>query len=539
MGKRANLSAIWHPFQNLDTTVQNAVENWWNDLTGRIRTGTGPPISGVEAQPSDTKDKTSVDRADRAAGSATDSGIVSDAQKASTAVSAGDTTAVPKLESSFHGVLKNFGIAALVTGVICLARSLADNADVIKQAQVVEPLIRVGMAAIAEGNQVMSGQDVNMSELSKASQQFYNATNHTSWDSAQSIQAEEGKPLTGPKPSQTLTTINKGNPFSFLATGKLGGALGAVCGPIGQGLSIIVGFLGGPVTTVVGLITAPVLSGPINDLLSPLAHWLAGDAVNVVGASGASYGYNVDYGAQLAANDQAIAAGGRALQPTEVAQLQNNANSSVQQTFDSHNLAYRLFNPYDAHSLISRTMDNLSPSPNQNIATLASSFLKFGSTLASLPGKLFSTIVHAQTTTPYNYGFPVYGFSESEMNNPAVENPYTNASDVANMLSSPSSGCLNSDGSVNTSCPYIKNANTCFGVDITYSPDPENNNQPDWSVSGGNTTTEAYASNYPQRMCSSPDPNWLRLRFFIFDTETMESMGCYLGNSQSCSNVGF
>jgi hypothetical protein len=210
--------------------------------------------------------------------------------------------------------------------------------------------------------------------------------------------------------------------------GPVGAVLGPACstaGSIALGtLSLALDFTGvGALVGQVGTgIVTSIASGPI---LNQIAHWLAGNAVDVT-AVGADFGNNVNFGAKLAANDQAITAGGRALSHAEAGRLFAFENAQAQQDFQKHSIAYKLFNRYDEKSAISKLIDNTSPDPSQNIAKMGSMFLNFGHIFARVP-TLFASTAHAASAEPYDYGFPTYGFSQDEMSDPTVENPYENA----------------------------------------------------------------------------------------------------------------
>ncbi|MGH7233959.1 MAG: hypothetical protein ACREF7_00735, partial [Candidatus Saccharimonadales bacterium] len=288
----------------------------------------------------------------------------------------------------------------------------------------------------------------------------------------------------------------------------------------------VISFIGGPISAGFGLLVSSLVTPSI---VSTLAHWIAGEAIDP-NATGATYGNDINYGARLAANDQAIAAGGQALTDQESSQLSETEQCTSQLNFHSQSLAYLLVNPDDDRSLVSRLMDNVSPSVTQNVASLAHGIMNFGSYITGLPRDLFSSIVHAAPKTPYNYGFPEYGFSEAEMNNPAVENPFTNAGDVEQMLGDPSQGASSQGAYI------IQQAQTCFGV--TIAPTTESDGEVVWGVTGGNTVP-TYASINKDSQCSDTSTWWLQVRMFIFDTEDLESVACFEGDEESCDNVDF
>lgn len=151
--------------------------------------------------------------------------------------------------------------------------------------------------------------------------------------------------------------------------------------------------------------------------------------------------------------------------------------------------------------------------------------LNMGHTLATLPLQLLSGTVFANTNQPYNYGFPDYGYTQSELNNPAVNNPYQNATEVAIMLNN------------NTLGPIIqKESLQCFGVSFV-------DGTSGWDTNNSSQPINLYDSTYRQQGCGAPNglsaQQWLQVRMFIFDTQTIKGIDCYEGNNNSCISNGF
>ena len=516
MGKRASIS--WHPLSNLDSKVQNALEKWWKNFNSDVEDGASSDISTTTAA---NKNETAAEAADQGTSQGTADGLV---KQAGTVTSPTDTGGWSALQGSI-GLKIGLGGAALI-GVACLAYGIIQNASELKQAEVVMPLIRMGMEAIIVGSQVMRGQDVNMQELSKLSGSLDNSQNQ-SWTDATSIQAEQGEPLTGVDANSTIKSVGAQPPFSFLTQGVGGGILSTVCSAPVQILVTIVSFLGGPISAAVGFV-ASVLTGPIvSGFIKDLAGWLIGNPINPTSLTGPQYGNAVNYGSRLAADQQAIAAGGTALTTPQVAQLNTTETLAAQQQFSSQSLAYKLFNPDDPKTVASKVIDSFRPTLAGNFASLTSSFLNIGDAITSTFGDLFTTIVHAAPQAPYDYGFPEFGFSQTDLNNPLVENPFQNASDAVTILD---------NNGQNNEPDYISLAQQCFAVTISQTPDPDANGHLTWDISGGSTTPTL--SSISQQDCVRPgDNDWLRIRFFIFDTENTEAIGCYENDAESCNDI--
>lgn len=523
MGRRAGIT--WHPLKKLDRKLQGAAEKWAKSLFSEEESGAPPEIAteGPEntnnngSQP--TQGETDATNAESSA---------NDTTKTAQSGNVEDT------KTSITGKVAAGG-AALV-GVACLAYGVAKNVDVLKESEVVLPLIRMGMETIIVGNQVMSGQDVDMSELAQLSKQFTSIDQKTGktlgWDDAQSIQAEQGQQLTGVDATDTMRTVGQAPAGSWLSSGTLGGILGGVCSAPAQ---LAISFLGGPISGVVSFLIAktPPVEKLMGDITNHLASWLVGKAIDPSTLAGPDFGNAVNYGARLAANQQAIASGGTELSTAQSAQLQTTEDIASSQQFNTQSLAYRVLNPYDSRTLASHVIDSVSPSTTSEVASLAGGFLHIGSNIAASVGSIFTGTIHAAPKTPYNYGFPEYGFSEADLNNPLVEDPYANAAAVANLLDT---NCLNSDGTVNSGCSYISKANKCFGVNITYTPADGSSGGNLWDVVDGGSNVKM-SDDSSSNGCDDSSSDWLQVRFFIFDTESAQSLGCYENVAESCSAI--
>jgi hypothetical protein len=117
------------------------------------------------------------------------------------------------------------------------------------------------------------------------------------------------------------------------------------------------------------------------------------------------------------------------------------------------------------------------------------------------------------------------------MSNPAVANPYQNADVVVNQI-------------LPSHPQYIARAKTCFGAIIdptTFDITSWDGGTPAFNDSkDGIENTDCTVSTTAD--CSTSNSNacdWLRLRFYIFDTQTAESASCYGGDESDCARVGF
>jgi hypothetical protein len=428
-------------------------------------------------------------------------------------------------------------------GIACTLRHIDSQAGQIKDAQVVAPAIRIGVEAVATGDQVKSKQDVNLLALRAASEQLNGVTGDkgqkSSWYDAQSIQAELGHPGTGITPSPTLTDAGTAKtPFGVLnRPGSIQNTiLGKTCGgAIGLALTIA-GFA---TQTVGGFITTIAQTIITNQLAGEAANWLAGKALNLTPV-GADYGNTLNFGSFFAANDEAIGAGGRALSQDETQQTAALTNSVDQNDFNNHSLAYKLFDREDQRTLLSKMVDHTSPSPVQNFASLGASIFKVGHSFGTI---IASILPHAKAASAsYNYGVPRYGFSVAELADPRLENPFENACHVVGCPAKNIDGFMVGSNNELTAAgqKYHDWALKCLGADISKTDSGQ------WNVVSAKSSPVYKYLLDPHSGCNdTSDFNHVRLRFFILDTETMNSMACYNGEAsddeanQACNDIGF
>lgn len=523
MGKRAGID--WHPMKKLDKkTKQSLAERlteWRKQRQAKIDDG-DLSASTTSDTPGDTDSdaKKAANEEANKAKTATDETIQESKTVAkdieSGVVSEGPDSSLAKFQSST--ALKLAGGAAAAVGVVCMVKGISENMDALQHAKVVLPLMRVGMQAITLGNQVMVGKDVDMQQLGFFAKQLTDSKTDTSWLQARSIQAELGQPTDGPDMPADAKVDPNGNVVSEFMHAIPG--IDSICkaagSTAGQVIGIAISFVGGPVSAVAG-VAAGLASGPV---IQRLSAWLVGHPISI-DVAGANYGNYINYGARLAANDQAIASGGRKLSPVETAQLREIELNNNQDEQKKKSFADRMLNPYNTSSLLSSIIDKQSPTISGNVSNMASATMRIGNIFGSITRNFASLVtnnrVRAAAQTSYDYGFSKYGFSVSELNSQEVSNPFENGSKVADLLASTDGGS------------YIDRAKKCFGVTLGA----------DGSVAGG-TSSPAYKDiDNSGGNCGDPSVNWLRIRMYILDTETMEAAACWNGSTQSCENSGF
>ncbi len=533
MGKRD--AVTWHPIKRLDSKITGTIDQklsaWLAELKDRIKNGAPPeePASATGGEVKDQNNKTDeAATADNQKGaSAVDTvsgeaaGVAQDSERE---VAQGKIPAdvgpafIKQFTESTTGKVTLGGTAAL--GLACAADGIAQKADELKHSLVVLPLLRMGVQAISLGNQVMSGQDLDEAQLGFFSKLLSDA-NGVSWADAGSIQAELGQPLTGPDmPSSDNPGKIGENMFSQFFSYFPG--LDTVCKATSSGI-------GGFAMTIVNVVTGPIQfagslvlaqTGALNSVVSSLVRWIAGSPVPTV-VFGPQYGNFINYGARLAANDQAASMGGVKLSSAQALQFKNYELAMQSQTMAHEPIALKVFDPYSPDSLIGKAIDNVPANSNSNVASFFSSLINPLHIMAALKSP-FSSRVMADST--YDYGFPQIGFSLSDLSSVAYDNPYANADNAKALLS----GSGGQD--------YRDRAQNCFGV--TIAPD------------GGDVTTnfsqkvdpldKDYDKNDATHYCSDPSPNWTSIRFYVLDMKMAEAADCYVsGDDQSCTDSGF
>lgn len=524
MGKRSGIT--WHPMKQLDKKLLEGIDGrlskWQEDRKQRIQNGETDIKANPPGPPDPNKPADPQAAADTATASTETTNTIQDA-----AASTESTSSFESFRSSTS--LKLAGGIAAAVGILCTIKGLADNFDAVKYTNLVLPMMRAGMESISVGDQIKSGKDVDLKQLALYSKQLYQAEKKVSNGNktetvpassafgARSIQAEQGKPLTGQDlPSEAK--VGDGTNFISDFIGQFPGidtickAAASTAGQIG---TFAIDFIGGPFSAVGGLVFGATVA-PL--VLDKVIHWLAGAPLDILNVAGAPYGNIINYGARFAANDSAMAAGGRPLTGTETAQLKLNRIDSQKQEMSQKSFAYRMFNPYDANTLISQVIDSQDSTIGSGMENIASGLSNLNGLLAS-PLKLFSSIFgnKAYAAESYDYGFPQIGFSMAEMNNKAFDNPFDNGNKVLDTLASPAGS------------QYIDRAEKCFGIQL--------------DANGNSVKSIDKAPNYTDVVknpnCSDTGEEWSRIRFYILDTQMMESQACYEGDDGSCDDIGF
>lgn len=422
---------------------------------------------------------------------------------------------------NLQNILNRIGKGAALVGIFCAVKSFGDNVEEYKYTNNYLPEMRMGMSAISMGNQVMNGNDASTDELGAYNESFYDSKSKTSWTEARSIQAEQGQKQTGPDvPSEAkLNNINN-QPFLFDVINSIP-FLGKGCGLVSGAINSIpvlnkVAEIGSD-AILAGLNEGAKLAGTSVDELSEAAlAAVSGQSVNTL-AKGAEYGNLVNVGSFIAANDQAISMGGTPLEPSEVAQLKTEDKIAEREEEQSKSFVQRYLDPKNINSVTGR-MSFSAPHSFSELFSIFSNPLKtFGNVLSSLAPK-----AQAANSKPYDYGVPKYGFSLAEQENSTFEDPYENAVIVED----------EAHGGALLDSLNEKYGNKCFGITV----EPSSSGV---SIESGDAVNVFEVSKEDD--CNpkkNKDPLFLRYRFYIADAISANSLACYEGSDDACSQVG-
>jgi hypothetical protein len=543
-GRILTLRAGWtfHPIRKLDGAIQTAAlragqkgidklkEQFKSDQSTHIEGGAITPPGGdpsaqqgtdssgkpVPPDPVSTQNKDAV------------AGIKADAQ------SIDPNNPQTVADASSHIKAKIAAGGSTLIGAICVLKSINQSVNTERQAKVVAPMMKMAGQYINLGSQVQSGQDLTALQTGFFSDQLdatdKNGNLTSTWNQAQSIEAEQGLPQqTGndiPKQAQVFTG---GGPFDFLNIIPL---VGTACDIAGSTFGQIFSIVAGPVNYLVS-------GAVLGDVAGFMANWLSGAPISPV-AAGKDLGNYMAYGTRASGNQQYAAAGGVEMSTTDEQTLKTTTASLDNADFRTKSIAYRLFNTGDSQTLASHLIDNYgSAGPVQTIATMVRSFGNIFAGALKAPASLLSSVVHA-ASPPYDYhGMKKVGFTADELGDHTYDNPFDNACRVAG------GGCKLANGRTITTGildgpngkTYIDRAKTCFDVNIG------GDSTSGWTTDSNTEAVNFLDTTYQGTDCKDSAQDWLRVRFWLLDTSTIEGYDCYQGDSdtadQSCTDVGF
>jgi hypothetical protein len=439
-----------------------------------------------------------------------------------------DPVGKEKTKSSLKAKLAGGGAAAVA--VLCTMKTVDDSIVQERQAKVVLPMMKMAGQVISLGSQAQSGQDISALQLGQYKDLLDKKDDKgnvtSTWNQAQSVQAELGHPNTGTDIPKSGQVFDKGTPFDFL-NGPLFAPLGTACGILGSLPAQIISAVLAPAQFLV-----QSLAG--DQVFSALADWLSGSPIDPL-SGGADWGNFVNYGARLSASDQFASAGGVPLGKSDQIVLKSSENALDNADFQSHNIAYRVFNPYDSRTLASQIIDNQgATNATQKVAMMAHNFSSIFTNVLKIPASLLAGTVHAAPSTYDYHGMKKVGFTPAELADPKFNNPNENACAVVGGTGCPGNGIFDDPSKASQ---YTDLASKCFGD--TISGDPTTG----WNIEFNTTSVNMYDPSYPEGDCKKNDLEWQRVRFWIIDTATIEGYDCYQGDTptsdKSCTDSGF
>jgi len=455
---------------------------------------------------------------------------------------------ITEFRDKTSGIGKGVGGTLIATAVLCSVKEIAHAVPEINRLNVVVPAMKSAGDALAIGGQIMAGQDVSEQDVGAVVDNFTDSKGGTPWQSA-GIQHLEG--VTNPSGGAVSSTLGQAFSPSTTAASLEKGldafGVGYFCSTVGQFTQAVVGGallltgVGGLASKSLQIATSVAAGYAIGDIVQGITKALTDDPLGGIPHQGIAGGNADALGAVEVANSANRGDGGTQLSQGQTDELAYQQNLDDNAQFQSESFASRMFDTKDYRSLAGRLIDTQNPNVGQNVANtlgnLSTGFMRIGSSLGSMFGAL---LPHAQAAQPSNgvsgLGIPEYGFSLEDLNNPLVANPYDNAQYVATNI-------------LDTSAKdtYVKRVQDCFGDDIQ--KDSAGNwmvttvDKPDSESVSGEGGVNPNSEDYINANCnqsSQSDPNWLRIRFFIFDTNTMEGYACdQLNDTEACTNDGF
>lgn len=445
------------------------------------------------------------------------------------------TDAKSKIRGQISSVSRTALTSSLITTEsVCIARKISNDVVVLNRAAIVAPAVVEAIDKTAIGEQVKSGQDFNLTQLGLVVNSLKDDDGRTIWE-ADALQATAGNT----KPSGKDLDPEYAQAFSKDTTARnIVASIGSVkilgkdvsrfaCSNFGLAFQFTasLALLAGGVFTAgaswgvflgkAGASAAASIA-VIYFLQKTFTALLSNKAVLPETLSGPQGGNLLAYGAREAANINARASGGIELSGSEAAYLDKQLQMQEQKEFQSKKFFARLFDTNDYRSSASRLIASQDYSVSTAVSTVASSLNpKTLFTITTSP--LFSNAkaAEAEVLEQYQWITPRYGIPQDIAEDPAYEDPYTNADEVV--------GLLKRDRDLRD------RAMKCFGVKITESAP--------YDVIPEKEVNPAERS-YEDGKCDDKSEVWKRIMLFVFDTRLMTSIACYEGDVEACSSVG-
>lgn len=494
------------------------------------------PISGNESKDPETGEVLPEDSTGAADSS---NSTVNDTKKANT----------PELKKGM--VQRLAGGGAAVVGVLCMMKDIGDQVPVYQHANMVLPAIRTGMEFVAIASQIQAGtygtasfpdlEEIRiMSEivdgtplptqnpvasiffpkaLAQEAPTEREIASSKPFMNAESIERQNGIATGGQPLPADIDIANVGDkPALFDVIDNIP-ALGSVCGAVEGVLKFFKKIpVFGSIIKAAEKVQEELIDGALSvagtsmqDIMTGIVSWLAGDMLDAEVAAGAFAGGVADLGVYLAEKEQAVGMGGAELSSEDYAALQYEAWETRTFADSQKSFFTRTFDIRDPDSLIAQAVTktpslNSNTSIGQNLANLSGALVGNVRNI----GSIFSQKAHAQAPIFYDYGVPASGFSLKELDDELTADPSANADIVE-----PELARLNEDYS---GCFGTVIAPDTFTMTFEKSPDYEKIGDP---------------------KCKDGSEMLLRYRMYINDTVSTRAVACYEGlDEQSCEEMG-
>ncbi len=452
-----------------------------------------------------------------------------DAQKAAVQ----GETPEQRIKSTRSKLLKGGAVGGLLgiggAGLLCTIIQLDEQADKLKWDNRALPILRMSADLIAAGDQVKSGQGFTAEEVGLWTQDLTEiATLVRGVDentgeevveelgpvmNARGLRASLGLP--GGAEAQSSSKYSKRNDLLKQIKESIDFIPDPVCDVATNpwfGLAVTIATLGSATLWDAGIEGAMFAAGAL--WIDDIVRIAAGVEVNPE-AVGAALGNIAVDGARLFANGSAIAFGGRVLSGTET--LINDARRDEIIAFEnSQKSAWERYlsfnNPRSMVSMASMRM------PQGYAASIVDVFT---SPFKSAAG-IFSPAYAVET---YDYGFPQFGFSYGEIEDPTYENPYENMQKLEEMPG------------IDIDELHETIGRDCFDLDIQENPSG--------GVFNATSNTHYFGDDGLIMRCTKArdelnnDEAFNRYRFYLLDTSMITTLACYEGFETYCQELGF
>lgn len=466
-----------------------------------------------------------------------------------------------EIRSEMQSFLRSARTPAVVATAVCGLKSFSSNID----AQQVENqliLIRYGMDKVAMGNQVQSGQDLNFEVLGAMSEYHYDEVTQTSWASDPGIQQELGEePIgtdyaEGAKPGSARFTrifdVVDEVPTKFSIVGGIpvkpdSGVPGIdACSVIEAAVNLpVVRHALDFIDAGVDLALQTLFNFDKDQFIQDSIAWFAGGGVDMH-AAGAMMGGQANIGVRMAANDQFISNGAIELNEEDAEATKEEARREYAMEFRNGSIYDRYFDVYDTRSVAGQFIMRTPKTSTQLATSIMNLPATLGNSFTNL-ANLFGGRAAAEHVEPYDYGFPLFGYTLEEQNDDRFTDPYENEEELEKLFAErtrleneclasglPPEECdrqfsniteMNTGKSTIADITYPMSGRECFGIEI----------KEDGSIR--NHDTVIYEE-IPET-CKSKQEDWMRYRFHIADVVAGHTLACYDGQEVSCKQVGF